>query len=177
MKQIYIVLSYTCTFKLPSPVPDSYVRSLMISISCSSIWCWNSWMVNRKISSQACTICMGWANVHSFNYSLYSISSLTKSIHKRYEYATMYTRCLLCKRRHGYEERVREIERGTLIPLLFTASGGMAPTATITFKSIANKRKYPYHLTINIIRCQIYFALIRSAMHGRAFLGIVISPD
>lgn len=72
------------------------------------------------------------------------------------------------EKRRCYEERIREVERGTFAPLVFTTAGGMAPVATVVYKRlasmIAERKKQPYHLTINLIRCQISFALIRSAV-------------
>ena len=66
------------------------------------------------------------------------------------------------------EERVQEVERGTFAPLVFTTSGGVAPAAAVVYKRlaslIAEKKKQPYHLAINLIRCQLSFALIRSAI-------------
>ena len=66
-----------------------------------------------------------------------------------------------CEKRRSYEEGVRAIERGTF-------AHGMAPTATIMYKRmaslIADRKKQPYHLTISMIRCQISFTLIRSAI-------------
>ena len=44
------------------------------------------------------------------------------------------------EKRRGYEEQVREIEREILILRIFTTSGGLAPTATITYKRMASLR-------------------------------------
>ena len=68
----------------------------------------------------------------------------------------------------AYEQRVQEVEGGTISPLVFTTSGGMGPTATIVYKRIASmiaeKRDQPYSITMKWIRCRISFALIRSAI-------------
>ena len=72
------------------------------------------------------------------------------------------------EKRRCYDERVREVEKGTFTPLVFSTSGGMAPAAAVTYKrlacQIAEKKNQSYSLTINLIRCQISFALIRSAI-------------
>ena len=36
-------------------------------------------------------------------------------------------------KRRAYEQRVREIEMGSFTPLVFSATGGMAPAATIMY--------------------------------------------
>ena len=58
-----------------------------------------------------------------------------------------YRRAELDKRRK-YDERIREVERGTFSPLIFSSSGGMGPTARIVYKRIATliseKRGHPY---------------------------------
>ena len=52
------------------------------------------------------------------------------------------------EKRRCYEERVREVERGTFAPLAFTTSGGAAPAAAAVYKRlsslIAEKKKQPY---------------------------------
>ena len=82
------------------------------------------------------------------------------------------------EKRRCYEERVREVERETFAPLVFTTSGGVAPAAAVVYKKlaslIAEKKKQPYHLVINLIRCQLSFALIRSAI--RCLRGYRSSP-
>ena len=41
-------------------------------------------------------------------------------------------------KKRSYEQRIREVEHGSFTPLVFSASGGMAPAATITFKRLAS---------------------------------------
>lgn len=71
-------------------------------------------------------------------------------------------------KRRTYEQRVREIERGSFTPLVFSATGGMAPAATIAYKRlaslIANKRQQTYSRTIAWLRCVIGFSLVKSAV-------------
>ena len=60
----------------------------------------------------------------------------------------------LCFRRHegekrrAYEQRVREVEKGSFTPLVFTTSGGIGKAAKITYKRLASllsgKREQPY---------------------------------
>ena len=50
--------------------------------------------------------------------------------------AQCYRRAELDKKRK-YDERIREVERGTFSPLVFSSSGGMGPSATVVYKRIA----------------------------------------
>ena len=72
------------------------------------------------------------------------------------------------QKRRCYEQRVREIEHGSFTPLVFSATGGMAPGATIMYKRLASlladKRQQEYSKIISWIRCTISFSLIRSAV-------------
>ena len=72
------------------------------------------------------------------------------------------------EKRRAYDERIWEVERSTFAPLVFTTSGGMPPAATVVYKRlaalIAERKKLPYHTVINLIRCQISFALICSSI-------------
>ena len=69
------------------------------------------------------------------------------------------------KRRH-YDERVREVEHGTLAPLVFSTSGGMSPPTEVVYKRLASMvtdhQKKNYSIVINYIRCRLTFSLIRS---------------
>ena len=71
-------------------------------------------------------------------------------------------------KRRAYEQRVREIEHGSFTPLVFSATGGMAPAATTAYKKLASlladKRKQEYSKTICWLRCAISFSLVRSAV-------------
>ena len=72
------------------------------------------------------------------------------------------------EKRREYDQRVREIERGTFTPLVFSAAGGMGTAATVTYKRLASllatKRSQPYSRTIGWLRCRISFFLLRSAI-------------
>ncbi|XP_065181984.1 uncharacterized protein LOC135812597 [Sycon ciliatum] len=71
------------------------------------------------------------------------------------------------KRRH-YEERVREVEHATFVPLVFSATGGQGKAATALYKRlgliISDKKNEPYSITMAWIRCRLGFALLRSAI-------------
>ena len=70
-------------------------------------------------------------------------------------------------KRRSYEQRVQEIEHGSFTPLVLSATGGMAPAASIAYKRLASlladKRKQEYSKTISWLRCSIGFSLVRSA--------------
>ena len=71
-------------------------------------------------------------------------------------------------KKRSYEQRVREVEHGSFTPLVFSASGGMAPAATATFKRLASliseKQQQDYNKTIAWIRCLLSFSLVRSSV-------------
>ena len=72
------------------------------------------------------------------------------------------------EKRRTYERRVIDVEHGSLTPLVFSACGGMGPSAKVTYSLIAaklsEKRGLQYHTTINWIRCVLGFSLIKSAI-------------
>ena len=72
------------------------------------------------------------------------------------------------EKRRAYDERIREIEQGSFSPLVFSTSGGMAPTANVVYKRIASmissKHNKPYSRTMHWIRCRLSFSLLRSAI-------------
>ena len=77
------------------------------------------------------------------------------------------------EKRRSYDERVREVERASFSPLVFSTAGGMGATATVVYKRIsamiAEKHEKPYGKTIHWIRCRLNFSLLRSAimcLHG-----------
>ena len=74
------------------------------------------------------------------------------------------------KKRLEYGRRVREVERGTFTPLVFTTGGGMAGEATIFFKRLASllseKRNEPYSITMGWLRCVISFSLLKSSIRS-----------
>ena len=66
-----------------------------------------------------------------------------------------------------YAERVREVEHGSFIPLVFSSSGGCGPTTMKTVKRLAfllsEKRKMSYADSINWLRRRISFSLLRAS--------------
>ena len=72
------------------------------------------------------------------------------------------------KKKRCYEQRILEIEHGTFTPLVFSTSGGMGRLAKTFFARLAsllaNKRQAKYATTMGLIRCQISFSLMRSAI-------------
>ena len=71
------------------------------------------------------------------------------------------------KRRH-YEDRVREVDRGTFTPLVFSSTGGAGPAAKAFIKRLANmlaaKKETDYATTIDWLRCRLSFSLLRSSI-------------
>ena len=66
------------------------------------------------------------------------------------------------EKRRVYDERIREIEHGSFSPLVFSTSGGMAPTANVVYKRIASmissKHDKPYSRTMHWIRCRLSYS-------------------
>ena len=80
---------------------------------------------------------------------------------------TVYQRHEREKRRH-YEQRVREVEHATFVPVVLSACGGMGKAASALFKRIAvliaEKRQEHYGQVISCIRCKLSFAILRSCI-------------
>ena len=72
------------------------------------------------------------------------------------------------EKRRAYEQRVREVEHGCFTPLVFSASGGMGPSAKLFYKKLASmiSQKYDaaYNRTLSWMRCRLSFSLLRSAV-------------
>ena len=72
------------------------------------------------------------------------------------------------EKRRVYEQRVREVERASFTPLVFSALGGMSRPTEITYKRLASlladKKDQFYNSVISLIRCRLSFSLLRSAI-------------
>ena len=79
----------------------------------------------------------------------------------------MYRKHELEKKRQ-YEERIREIEHSSFTPLVMSTTGGLGNIATTFYRRlaamIAEKRDIPYCKMMNLIRCKLSFALLRSSI-------------
>ena len=68
----------------------------------------------------------------------------------------------------AYNERVREVERGSFSPLVFSTTGGMGPIATVVYRRlasmIAERREEPFSRTLFWLRYRLSFSLLRSAI-------------
>ena len=71
-------------------------------------------------------------------------------------------------KKKSYEERIREIEHGSFTPLVFSATGGMAPAATVMYKRLASllaeKCHQDYSKTITWIQTNLSFSLLKSTV-------------
>ena len=72
------------------------------------------------------------------------------------------------QKRREYGFRVREVERGSFTPLVFTTNGGAAPEAATFLKRLASqisdKKNEPYSVVMNFLRCRLSFSLLRSSL-------------
>ena len=79
---------------------------------------------------------------------------------------------ILCAYIHLYLKnkvaRVREVEHATFVPLVMSATGGLAKQATNFYKRLASlladKWMQPYSTTLYWLRCSLSFSLLRSAI-------------
>ena len=74
------------------------------------------------------------------------------------------------EKKRCYGQRVREVERASFTPLVFSSTGGMAKESTIVFKRIADiladKKKMHFSKIMYMIRCKVSFALVQSAVRA-----------
>ena len=72
------------------------------------------------------------------------------------------------QKRAIYEQRIRDVERSTFCPLIWSTSGAAGPAATCFLKRLADKlserTEEPYSTTMGWLRCRLGFALTRSAV-------------
>ena len=72
------------------------------------------------------------------------------------------------EKRRTYEQRVREIERESFTPLVFSVLGGMNKPTEITYKRLASllatKQSQKYNVVISFICCRLSFSLFQSAI-------------
>ena len=65
-------------------------------------------------------------------------------------------------------DSVREVKRACFSPLVFSASGGMDPSATTVYKKLASmlaeKWNTNYSHCVFWLRCRVCFSLLRSAI-------------
>lgn len=67
-----------------------------------------------------------------------------------------------------YEERVREVERGSFTPLVFSTTGGVSKLTSVFLRTLASKlaekRDVPYSTLICWLRTVLNFSLLRAAV-------------
>ena len=93
-------------------------------------------------------------NPHASSYRAQSLSQ----VYRKHE----------SEKRRQYGERVKEIERGSFTPLVFSATGGAGPAATVFLKRlgelVSEQHDMPYSQAMAWLRCRLSFALLRSAI-------------
>ena len=72
------------------------------------------------------------------------------------------------EKRRRYDQRIRQVEQGSFIPLVFNTLGGIGPAASVVYKRIssmiAEKSGQSYNSVIRLIRCKLTFSLLRSTI-------------
>ena len=79
-----------------------------------------------------------------------------------------------CYRRHEnakkrvYDQRIREVEHSSFVPLVMSVTGGLGRIATTTYKRLASmlssKWNQPYSTTMGWLRCRLSFSLLRASV-------------
>ena len=81
--------------------------------------------------------------------------------------STLYRRQEQLKR-NAYEERVRQVEKASFVPLVFTTSGSASPAATVVLirlaARLAEARDLSYSTVMGWLRCRLSFCLLRCAV-------------
>ena len=81
--------------------------------------------------------------------------------------ATVYRRHEKAKRRH-YEERVRNVEQVSFVPVVISASGGMGKAASPLYARVAAlvaaKKSEQYCHVMAYVRCKLSFSLLKSCI-------------
>ena len=71
-------------------------------------------------------------------------------------------------KRRLYGERVRDVEQATFIPVIFSTTGGMGKPAKSFYRRLASllseKNNISYSKCMELIRCKLTFALLRSSI-------------
>ena len=127
--------------------------------------------VNAEITSGNCSenarldiSCIGLWNPCERNYFDIRITHPNAESHKEKTLDQLYSENEQEKKR-SYNDRVVNVEKGTLTPLVFTTSGGMSPECAKMNKQlaelIARKRNESYAHVIQYVRTRLRFALLR----------------
>ena len=91
----------------------------------------------------------------------------TASSYRTTPVSSLYRRFEKEKRRK-YEQRIREVEMGSFVPLVFSTFGGMRGCTNVVYKRLAYllslKRGVPYSSVMAWLRCHLSFSLLRSAI-------------
>ena len=71
-------------------------------------------------------------------------------------------------RKREYAQRIRDIEDGDFTPMIMASTGGMGPEMSMAVKHLARKiadnRKENYASVVNVLRCELAFAVARAAL-------------
>ena len=123
--------------------------------------------VNMEDAARVHVKCTGFWNAHQDAFLDVRVFNPFVSCNQNKQMKAVYHQHEREKRR-VYSQCVREVERGTFTPLVLTATGGMGPSTSIFFQTlaamIAAKRGHTYQKVITWIRQRLTFSLLRSAI-------------
>ena len=73
-------------------------------------------------------------------------------------------------KKRAYEQRIREVEHATFLPLVFSTTGGLAREANTFYKRLASmlasKWDHTYGSTLWWLHCRLAFSLLRSSIQA-----------
>ena len=117
-----------------------------------------------------------WNNSHELAFFDERVFNPLAKSHVNQSLSSCYRKHENEKKRH-YEERVCNIECGTFTPLVFSAAGGMGPTATTFYKRLAFLFSERLHKSYNQTICclrppEFFFAKINHYVSKRGKISL-----
>ena len=108
-----------------------------------------------------------WGGQHQRTFFDVKVFNPTASSYRTTPVSSLYRRFEKEKRRK-YEQRIREVEMGSFVPLVFSTFGGMSGCTNVVYKRLAYllslKRGVLYSSVMAWLRCRLSFLLLRSAI-------------
>ena len=127
------------------------------------------WCVHYTVMMHLLTLwwCISWGIHHQQAYFDVRVFNPLATSNRQSAISTCF-RSHDREKRRVYEQRVRDVERGSFTPLVFSALGGVSRPTEVTYKRLtsllASKRDQPYNIIISFLRCWLSFSLLRSAI-------------
>ena len=108
-----------------------------------------------------------WGGQHQRTFFDVKVFNPTASSYRTTPVSSLYRRFEKEKRRK-YEQRIREVEMGSFVPLVFSTFGGMSGCTNVVYKCLAYllslKTGVYYSSVMAWLHCRLSFSLLRSAI-------------